>query len=182
MALERRQEAERLQGVSLAMAENRMLLYAQRIARVGDPSYLHHEVLVRMRGTDGSLHLPGQFMPAVERYGMAVALDRHVLGLLFRHLQVPGARAPAGPVQRQRPRSRSPNRDSSPSSAQPARAQPHAGLQLCFEITGDCGDQQPQPGPRLHRCGEGTGCRMALDDSAPACLPSATCASCRRTS
>lgn len=89
MALEeRRQEAERLQGVSLAMAENRMLLYAQRIARVGDPSYLHYEVLVRMRGTDGSLHLPGQFMPAVERYGMAVALDRHVLGLLFRHLQV----------------------------------------------------------------------------------------------
>lgn len=58
MALEeRRQEAERLQGVSLAMAENRMLLYAQRIARVGDPSYLHYEVLVRMRGTDGSLHL-----------------------------------------------------------------------------------------------------------------------------
>ncbi len=89
MALEeRRLEAERLQGVSLAMAENRMLLYAQRIARVGDPSYLHYEVLVRMRGTDGSLHLPGQFMPAVERYGMAVALDRHVLGLLFRHLQV----------------------------------------------------------------------------------------------
>lgn len=39
MALEeRRQEAERLQGVSLAMAENRMVLYAQRIARVGDPS------------------------------------------------------------------------------------------------------------------------------------------------
>ncbi|MBH1430533.1 EAL domain-containing protein [Stenotrophomonas maltophilia] len=89
MALEeRRQEAERLQGVNLAMAENRMLLYAQRIARVGDPSYLHYEVLVRMRGTDGSLHLPGQFMPAVERYGMAVALDRHVLGLLFRPLQV----------------------------------------------------------------------------------------------
>ncbi len=85
---ERRLEAERLQRVSRAMAENRMLLYAQRIARVGDPTYLHYEVLVRMRDTDGALHLPGQFMPAVERYGMAVVLDRHVLGLLFRHLQV----------------------------------------------------------------------------------------------
>ena len=85
---ERRLEAERLQGVSRAMAENRMLLYAQRIAKVGDPSYLHYEVLVRMRDSDGVLHLPGQFMPAVERYGMAVVLDRHVLGLLFRHLQV----------------------------------------------------------------------------------------------
>jgi len=85
---ERRLEAERLQGVSRAMAENRMLLYAQRIAKVGDPSYLHYEVLVRMRDSEGVLHLPGQFMPAVERYGMAVVLDRHVLGLLFRHLQV----------------------------------------------------------------------------------------------
>ncbi|MCX2895704.1 EAL domain-containing protein [Stenotrophomonas lactitubi] len=85
---ERRLEAERLQRVSRAMAENRMLLYAQRIAKVGDPSYLHYEVLVRMRDSDGVLHLPGQFMPAVERYGMAVVLDRHVLGLLFRHLQV----------------------------------------------------------------------------------------------
>ncbi|WP_164271813.1 EAL domain-containing protein [Stenotrophomonas sp. B1-1] len=85
---ERRQEAERLQRVSRAMAENRMLLYAQRIAKVGDPGYLHYEVLVRMRDAAGALHLPGQFMPAVERYGMAVALDRHVLGLLFRHLQV----------------------------------------------------------------------------------------------
>lgn len=85
---ERRHEAERLQRVSRAMAENRMLLYAQRIAKVGDPDYLHYEVLVRMRDADGALHMPGQFMPAVERYGMAVALDRHVLGLLFRHLQV----------------------------------------------------------------------------------------------
>ncbi|AWH52818.1 PAS domain S-box protein [Stenotrophomonas sp. ESTM1D_MKCIP4_1] len=85
---ERRHEAERLQRVSRAMAENRMLLYAQRIAKVGDPGYLHYEVLVRMRDAGGALHLPGQFMPAVERYGMAVALDRHVLGLLFRHLQV----------------------------------------------------------------------------------------------
>ena len=85
---ERRHEAERLQRVSRAMAENRMLLYAQRIAKVGDPGYLHYEVLVRMRDADGALHMPGQFMPAVERYGMAVALDRHVLGLLFRHLQV----------------------------------------------------------------------------------------------
>jgi len=85
---ERRHEAERLQRVSRAMAENRMLLYAQRIAKVGDPAYLHYEVLVRMRDADGALHLPGQFMPAVERYGMAMALDRHVLGLLFRHLQV----------------------------------------------------------------------------------------------
>ncbi|MCF7752534.1 EAL domain-containing protein [Bacillus subtilis subsp. subtilis] len=89
MALdERRLEAERLAQVSSALAENRMLLYAQRIERVGDPGFLHYEVLVRMRNLDGVLQGPGEFMPAVERYGMGMALDRHVLGLLFRHLQV----------------------------------------------------------------------------------------------
>lgn len=89
MALdERRREAERLARVSSAIAENRMLLYAQRIERVGDPEFLHYEVLVRMRNPDGVLQAPGEFMPAVERYGMGMALDRHVLSLLFRHLQV----------------------------------------------------------------------------------------------
>lgn len=89
MALdERRLEAARLASVSTAIAENRMLLYAQRIERVGDPAFLHYEVLVRMRNLDGLLQGPGEFMPAVERYGMGMALDRHVLGLLFRHLQV----------------------------------------------------------------------------------------------
>ncbi len=85
---ERRLEADRLAQVSSAIADNRMLLYAQRIERVGDPGFLHYEVLVRMRGVDGVLQGPGAFMPAVERYGMGMALDRHVLSLLFRHLQV----------------------------------------------------------------------------------------------
>lgn len=89
MALdERRREAERLANVSSAMAENRMLLYAQRIERVGDPEFLHYEVLVRMRSPEGALQGPAEFMGAVERYGMGMALDRHVLSLLFRHLQV----------------------------------------------------------------------------------------------
>ncbi|KAF1055601.1 MAG: Cyclic di-GMP phosphodiesterase PdeB [Stenotrophomonas maltophilia] len=85
---ERRLEAEQLQRVRQAMADNRLLLFAQRIAKVGHPDYLHYEVLVRLRDLDGALHGPGQFMEAVERYGMAAALDRHVLSLLFRHLQV----------------------------------------------------------------------------------------------
>ncbi len=89
MALdERRLEGERLASVSSAIAENRMLLYAQRIEWVGKPDFLHYEVLVRMRSPEGALQGPGEFMAAVERYGMGMALDRHVLSLLFRHLQV----------------------------------------------------------------------------------------------
>jgi len=68
---------------------------------------------------------------------------------------LPGTRAPAGPVQRQRfgavdrragiPRLR----------LRPARAQPRAGLETVFRDHRDRGDQQPQPGTRFHRCGQG---------------------------
>ena len=85
---EHRGEAERLRRVSHAIADGRMLLYAQRIATVGAPDYLHYEVLVRMRDEQGVLHGPGEFIGAVERYGMGMSLDRCVLSMLFRHLQV----------------------------------------------------------------------------------------------
>jgi len=84
---ERRSEADRLRRVSQAIADNRMVLFAQRIATVGDPSRLHYEVLVRMRDEQGRLHGPGEFIAAVERYGMGMSLDRCVLSILFAHLQ-----------------------------------------------------------------------------------------------
>ena len=88
LALEdRRAEAERLRVASQAISEGRMVLHAQRIARVGDPDHVHYEVLVRMRDRDGTLQGPAAFIGAVERYGMGMALDRCVLSLLFKHLQ-----------------------------------------------------------------------------------------------
>ncbi len=84
---ERRSEADRLRRVSQAIADGRMVLFAQRIATVGDWSRLHYEVLVRMRDEQGRLHGPGEFIAAVERYGMGMSLDRCVLSMLFAHLQ-----------------------------------------------------------------------------------------------
>lgn len=81
-------EVEWLQGVSLVMVENCMVLYVQCIVCVGDFSYLYYEVLVCMCGSDGSLYLLGQFMLVVECYGMVVVLDWYVFGLLFWYLQV----------------------------------------------------------------------------------------------
>ena len=89
MALaERREDAERLRRVIQAIADNRMVLHAQRIAHADDPERLHYEVLVRMRDTDGTLHGPAAFIAAVERYGLGMSLDRCVLSMLFRHLQL----------------------------------------------------------------------------------------------
>jgi diguanylate cyclase (GGDEF)-like protein/PAS domain S-box-containing protein len=44
------------------------------------------EVLVRMRGEDGSIILPGAFLPAAERYNLILALDRWVMMETLQHL------------------------------------------------------------------------------------------------
>lgn len=69
-----------------AMAEGRLLLYAQRIVPRSGESSMMYEILLRLIDAHGRLQLPAVFLPAVERYGQAMALDRHVLNLLFQQL------------------------------------------------------------------------------------------------
>ncbi len=72
--------AEWANRVRSAIASGRMELHAQRIecCRPED-ALLQAELLLRMRGPDGELVLPGQFMPSAEMYGLSMDIDRHVL-------------------------------------------------------------------------------------------------------
>jgi EAL domain-containing protein (putative c-di-GMP-specific phosphodiesterase class I) len=79
--------------VNAALEENRLELWHQEIAEIsrderpeGSTAEDHFEVLLRMRDTDGSLIMPGTFLPAVERYTLASKIDRWVLKALFRWL------------------------------------------------------------------------------------------------
>jgi diguanylate cyclase (GGDEF)-like protein/PAS domain S-box-containing protein len=63
-----------------ALDEDRFVLFAQRMAALrGRVTGLHAEVLVRMRDGDGSLVLPGAFLPAAERFHLVSRIDRWVL-------------------------------------------------------------------------------------------------------
>ena len=66
--------------IGRALDEDRFVLYAQKIEPLDPMSAgLHAEVLVRMIGTDGSIVLPGAFLPAAERFQLAPRIDRWVL-------------------------------------------------------------------------------------------------------
>ncbi|MDZ7856744.1 EAL domain-containing protein [Sphaerotilus sp.] len=74
-----------------ALDEHRFELHAQRIEPIRRPGEkdavavagLHCEVLLRLREADGTLVLPGAFLPAAERFQMASRLDRWVVREVF---------------------------------------------------------------------------------------------------
>lgn len=62
-----------------ALAEDRLLLYAQPIANAETGATLGHELLLRLRTPDGTIVRPGEFLPAAERYGLMTEIDAWVL-------------------------------------------------------------------------------------------------------
>ncbi len=64
-----------------ALRNDRFVLYAQPIVPIGEGAVrgLHCEFLLRMHDEHGGLVLPGEFMPAVERYHLAARVDRWVV-------------------------------------------------------------------------------------------------------
>ena len=81
----RRSEMEWVTRISSALAEDRFCLYHQNIAEASAPSTCqsHKEILVRMVDQEGRIILPGQFMPAAEKYNLMSAIDRWVIRKLF---------------------------------------------------------------------------------------------------
>lgn len=71
--------------ITQAHAENRFVLYHQRIASLSvvQPLDDHFEILVRMIDEQGQLVAPGAFMPAAERYNLMPMIDRWVIQETF---------------------------------------------------------------------------------------------------
>lgn len=63
-----------------AIEQDRFRLYCQPIVpiRSSDRATASHEILLRMIDENGRLVMPSDFLPAVERFGIATRLDRYV--------------------------------------------------------------------------------------------------------
>jgi len=76
----RQGEMQWVEKISLAVEENRLVLYRQPIKSLSDKNEaIHYELLVRMYAPDGQIILPGAFIPAAERYNMMSVIDNWVL-------------------------------------------------------------------------------------------------------
>lgn len=78
-----------------AFEEDRFVLFAQPIFATSDVGGVptHHEVLLRLKDSQGELVAPMAFIPAAERYGLMPRLDRwvihHLLSVLTRAFDHP---------------------------------------------------------------------------------------------
>ncbi|KWF76609.1 hypothetical protein WL94_34140 [Burkholderia cepacia] len=75
--------------VLAAIAQDRVMLYAQPILSVGDgEQVLYHECLVRILGAnDHPIAYPSAFIPSLERLELMRFLDRYVVGMAIEFMQ-----------------------------------------------------------------------------------------------
>ncbi len=79
--LRRRKEMRWVTRINAALEEGRFHLFAQPIVPILPDAHepAHYEILLRMEDEDGQIIAPGAFLPAAERYGLSVKLDRWVV-------------------------------------------------------------------------------------------------------
>jgi PAS domain S-box-containing protein len=63
-----------------AMDEDRLMVATQPIVALATGETSSQELLIRLRDRAGELVVPGEFLPAAERFGLIGALDRWVVG------------------------------------------------------------------------------------------------------
>ncbi|HET9032261.1 MAG TPA: EAL domain-containing protein [Dokdonella sp.] len=70
-----------------AIIDGRIVLYAQRIEALNHGPGIRYEILVRLVDTEGEVNTPDRFLPAAERFGEAISIDRLVIAMTLRQLE-----------------------------------------------------------------------------------------------
>ncbi|MFW5431353.1 MAG: EAL domain-containing protein [Methylophilaceae bacterium] len=66
-----------------ALENDLFCLYAQRIVSLNDNTEKYYEFLIRLKDENGNLIVPGEFLPAAERYNLIEKIDRWVINAAF---------------------------------------------------------------------------------------------------
>jgi EAL domain-containing protein (putative c-di-GMP-specific phosphodiesterase class I) len=72
--------------IHTALEEDRFVLAFQAVAPTSGDPISRYEVLVRMKASDGSLHMPGNFIPVAEELGLIHQIDAVVVRKALRVL------------------------------------------------------------------------------------------------
>jgi len=89
----RHMEMRWVQRLTRALEEDQFVLFHQPIVSVASPSEtVAFEILLRLKGEDGEIALPSEFIPAAERYHLMPSIDRWVVGHALEAIE----RIPAG--------------------------------------------------------------------------------------
>jgi len=81
-----------LARIAEALEQSRFTLFAQDIRPISDASLeASHEILLRLIDRDGYLIAPMNFIPAAERYGLMLRLDRWVIERTIREVSAHSA-------------------------------------------------------------------------------------------
>ena len=148
--------------------EDRLRLYCQPIVPLRAHYPAHYEILLRLADEQGQIVLPGEFLPAAERYNLISRIDRwvvrHTLGALK---QVP----PPKPARRAGVAcninlsgasiGEAAFLDELDAELEAAALPPGA---VCFEITETAAVSNLEQATKLIRMLKSRGCTLALDD------------------
>jgi len=161
----RHREMHWVARVTRAAEENRLELFYQPIVAIGSASAPNfHELTVRLRGDDGELVPPSEFIPAAERYNVMSVIDRWVVRQaveLLRERQRHGKPLPTLAVNLS---GTSLNEQSFLDFALQNVGDAQIAAALCFEITETAAVTNLSDAIHFMRALQARGCRFALDD------------------
>jgi len=85
---ERYDELQWVHGIKQAIADDRIVLFVQRISSLtSEYTETHYEILMRMKGLGGELIPPMEYIPAAEHYDLMPILDKHVASKAFSYIK-----------------------------------------------------------------------------------------------
>jgi len=169
----RHREMQWVGRIARAVEDGRLELFAQRIvptapgkgadarADSGTPFY---ELMVRLRGEDGTLVSPNEFIPAAERYNVMVMVDRWVVNRAIELLENRLRTTDHLPLLAVNLSGTSINDEDFLDFVMARLGSEQVARALCFEITETAAVASLAKATTMMRELKARGCRFALDD------------------